>query len=568
MTALRNLFLGSHRIPSRQDYKFAMLRAEFASLIAFVAVFYIVLDLANGMRSFLPWYGAMVAIAVSSLALNRRGYYALANVFILTTINFIIFIFADMDHPQGGVYFFFMSASVAGLILLSNSSSFLRLFYAVLPVALAYAARTWDFHFVNPPSDDPTIVQINFYANFTIGLLTSVLIIMFLINRNRESERSLVAGEQAIAKAADELKRSEERMGLALQGTRAGIYEWHVKEDRVDVSPHWKSLLGYSPSEMLHVNLQTFLSMVHPEDAERTGTSVMNHIRNQMPYQNEVRLKTRDGEYRWFQDSGIGKSDAEGSLQVVIGSIIDIHERKEAEEKIRQQNELLAKANKELDYFVYSVSHDLRAPLSSILGLTSIYGMSKTAAEKDEIVRMISDRANVLDDFIREVLDYSRNSRLDLKLQPVLLWEVVDDLLRGVAHMEGYGEIDVRVDIPNDLTVETDAERLKVILSNLLTNAIHYRDRGKASYILIKASRLENEWYMSVEDNGIGIKPEHLPRIFEMFYKAHDTSRGSGLGLYIAQEAVSRLRGVLEVQSEYGQGTTFRLRIPIVPATN
>ena len=567
MTALRNLFLGSHRIPSRQDYKFAMLRAEFAVLIAFVAVFYIVLDLVNGMRSFLPWYGAMIAIAVSSLALNRRGKYALANVFILTTINFIIFIFADMDHPQGGVYFFFMSASVAGLILLSNSASVLRLFFAVLPVALAFVARTWDFHFVNPPSNDPTIVQINFYANFTIGLLTSVLIIMFLINRNRESERSLVAGEQAIVKAAEELKRSEERMGLALQGTRAGIYEWHVKEDRVDVSPHWKSLLGYSPSEMLHVNLQTFLSMVHPEDAERTGASVMNHVRNQMPYQNEVRLKTRDGEYRWFQDSGIEKPDAQDALQMIISSIIDIHERKEAEEKIRQQNELLAKANKELDYFVYSVSHDLRAPLSSILGLTSIYGMSKTAAEKDEIVRMISDRANVLDDFIREVLDYSRNSRLDLKLQPVLLWEVVDDLLRGVAHMEGYDEIDVRVDIPLDLTVETDAERLKVILSNLLTNAIHYRDRGKASYILIKGSRLEQEWYVSVEDNGIGIKPEHLPRIFEMFYKAHDTSRGSGLGLYIAQEAVSRLRGVLEVESVFSEGTTFKLRIPIVPST-
>jgi PAS domain S-box-containing protein len=563
MTALRKLILGSKRIPSRQDYKFAMLRAEFALLIAFVATFYVVLDIVNGMYSFLPWYGFMFTVAIVALVMNRRGRYTAASLFILTTINLIIFIFADADHPQGGVYFFFMSTSVAGLILFSNSSLTLRLLFGVLPIVLAFVARLWDFHIVEPPSQDPTIVQINFFANFTIGLLTSVLIIMFLINRNRESERSLLAGEQAVMKASEDLKRSEERMGLALQGTRAGIYEWHVQENRVEVSPHWKSLLGYSPSEMLHVTLETFLTMVHPEDAARTSASVMSHVKNQLPYQNEVRLRTREGEYRWFQDSGIGKADAHGALQVVIGSIIDIHERKEAEEKIRQQNELLAKANKELDYFVYSVSHDLRAPLSSILGLTSIYAMSKSPGEKDEIVKMISDRANVLDDFIREVLDYSRNSRLVLKLQPVLLWELVDDLLRGLAHMEGYGAIDIRVDVPSDLTVETDPDRVKVILSNLLTNAIHYRDHGKASFIIVRASRLPDEWNLSVEDNGIGIKREHLPNVFDMFYKAHDTSKGSGLGLYIANEAAHRLHGVLEVASEYGKGTSFKLRIPL-----
>lgn len=556
---IRHLFLGSRRIPSRQEYKFARLRAEFAGLIALVAIFYTVLDWYNGMTAFYLWYGIMLVIAVISVLLNRAGRYDAANFFILLTINLVIFLFADVDRPQGGVYFYFMCASVAGLILFSNSSTAIRLTFGLLPIGLALVARLYDVNMLPPPSSDPTVSRINFLANLTIGMLTTVVMVMFLIARHRESERSLLGSQHAITTASEALKRSEERYALALQGTRAGIYEWHVPEDRVELSPHWRSLLGYSPSELSHLSLRAFLEMVHPEDLARTSAEVQYVVKNQMPYQNEVRLRTKDGTYRWFQDSGIGKSDAEGNLQVVIGSIIDIHERKMAEEKIRQQNELLAKANKELDYFVYSVSHDLRAPLSSILGLTSIYPMSKSQAEKDEVVKMISDRANVLDDFIREVLDYSRNSRLDLKLQPVLLWQLVDELLAGLAHMEGYRSIDIRVEIPSDLTVVTDPERVKVILSNLLTNAIHYRDTGKDSYIIIRAQRTEKEWMLEVTDNGIGIRTEHLPRIFDMFYKAHDTSKGSGLGLYIAHEAAHRLKGKLEVTSVYTEGTTFRL---------
>lgn len=558
-STFRNLILGSKRIPSRQEYKFAMLRAEFAALIGLVAAFYTVLDWYNGMTAFFGWYGVMAGIALVSVTLNRLGRYDAASFFILITINLVIFLFADVDRPQGGVYFYFMCASVAGLILYSNSAPGIRLFFGLLPIVLALAARIYDLNIIPPPSSDPTVSRINFLANLTIGMLTTVLMVMFLITRHRESERSLLGSQHAITTASEALRQSEERYAMALQGTRAGIYQWHVPEDRVEVSNHWKSLLGFSPSELNNMSLKGFLELVHADDLARTSAEVQYMVKNQLPYQNEVRLRTKDGSYRWFQDSGIGKSDAEGNLQVVIGSIIDIHERKLAEEKVLQQNELLAKANKELDHFVYSVSHDLRAPLSSILGLTSIYPMSKSQSERDEIVKMIGDRANVLDDFIREVLDYSRNSRLDLKLQPVLLWQLAEELLAGLAHMEGYRSIDIRVDIPSDLTVVTDPERLKVILSNLLTNAIHYRDFGKSSFITLRAQRSEKEWTLTVEDNGIGIRSEHLPKIFDMFYKAHDTSKGSGLGLYIANEAAHRLKGRLEVSSVYTEGTVFRL---------
>ncbi len=563
--SLRDIFIGSKRIPSRLDYKFAMLRAEFSLLMIGVSLFYIVLDYVNGTwLQFIGMYILMIAIGGTLILLNRRGYYTATNFMLMITVNAMVFLFSDVDHPVGGVYFYYATASIAGLILFSKEKNpLLQWVFGLLPIVLGAGAKLLDIRLIPTPSPDPGIVEINFLSNFTVSLLSLFFIVKFLINRNKESEQSLIASEQQISSASDALRRSEERYLMALQGTRAGIYEWHVQRNYVEVSDHWKSILGYSPSEMMHVTLETFMAMVHPEDAARTSASVMNHVKNQLPYQNEVRLRTKDGEYRWFQDSGVGMSDASGALQVVIGSIIDINERKAAEEKVRQQNELLAKTNQELDYFVYSVSHDLRAPLSSILGLTTIYPMSKNQQEKDEIVKMISDRANVLDEFIREVLDYSRNARLEIKYRPVLLWEVVDEVVSGLSHMEGFGAIDLQLAVPSDLTIVTDRERLKVVLSNLLTNAIKYRDPGKKSFIHVRAAQADGYWTIDVEDNGIGIREEHVPKVFDMFYKAHDTSRGTGLGLYIANEAIQRLKGRLEVTTKYGEGSTFRMRIPV-----
>lgn len=562
--SFRNLLLGSKRIPSRTEYKFAMLRMQVALLLLVVSLFYVVFDYFNGLIEFIPWYGLMAAVAIFSMVLNRRQHTHAASIIILVTINIMIFLFADVDHPIGGVYFYFIASSVTGLVLFGKEDHlFLRFIFGLLPIALGITARLWDFNIIPLPSRNESVSQITFLANYVIGLFTTFIVVHFLISRNRESEQSLITSEQAISKASEALRRSEARYALALQGTRAGIYEWYLRENRVEVSDHWRSLLGYSPSEMLHVTLETFLTMVHPEDAARTSASVMNHVKNQLPYQNEVRLKTKEGTYRWFQDSGIGKTDESGELRVVIGSIIDIHERKMTEEQVRLQNELLEKANQELDYFVYSVSHDLRAPLSSIQGLTSIFSMAKDPKEKEEIVKMISDRANVLDEFIREVLDYSRNARLDLKLHPFLLWEVVDEVLAGLSHMEGFKVIDIRVEVPSDMTIVTDRERLKVVLSNLLTNAIKYRDWGKESYVAIRAGAHESMWVIEVEDNGIGIRAEHLPRVFEMFYKAHDRSTGTGLGLYIANESVRRLKGTITVRSTYAEGSAFTVRIPM-----
>ncbi len=559
---IRNLLIGEKHIPALGEYKYAMLRGQYALILITASLFYICLDAYNDMQPFMPYYIANIFIGAAIMYLNRRGFYNAATFILLVTINTVVFLFAEADIPSGGVFFFFIASSLTGLVMIGYYNAAVGFLFALLPIVLGYAAYLLDLGILPHPSTDPDLIKINFIANFTIGILVSILCVHFLMNRNKEAERFLLQSEQHLKKTSDDLRRSEERFELALKGTRAGIYEWNIISNQVYVSDYWKLLLGYAPEEIEKVTAETFLSMVHPDDLARTSASVNNSVQEKKPYQNEVRLRIKSGDYHWFLDSGIIKSDNRGMPELAVGSIIDIQERKAAEEKIWLQNELLAKANKELDHFVYSVSHDLRAPLSSILGLTNIYALTEDKKEREAIIKMISDRVHILDNFIREVLDYSRNSRVDIKFHKFSLTGITEEVLEGLRHMQGIDQIEIKMRIDPGMKVITDADRLKVMIRNLLTNAINYRDQNKNSYINIDASESKGQWSFSVTDNGIGIKPEHQEKIFDMFYKANDSGQGTGLGLYIVQETLQRLRGNIDVQSVYGEGSSFTVTMP------
>jgi len=237
----------------------------------------------------------------------------------------------------------------------------------------------------------------------------------------------------------------------------------------------------------------------------------------------------------------------------------EIRERQSIEGELQIQNELLTKTNKELDHFVYSVSHDLKAPLSSIKGLTNLYMMTKSAEEREEINGMIQERVKDLDAFIKEVLDYSRNERLELNLSAVRPSKILRKVMASLDHMEGFDQVRIEDNIDPKFEVKTDPDRLQVIFTNLLVNAITYRDTSKSeSTIKIAALDHGKQWQFSISDNGLGIEEAHHEKIFEMFYRADDqTGSGSGLGLYIVRETVRRLSGSINLESHPGLGSTF-----------
>ncbi|HCM75302.1 MAG TPA: hypothetical protein DIS90_02900, partial [Cytophagales bacterium] len=196
------------------------------------------------------------------------------------------------------------------------------------------------------------------------------------------------------------------------------------------------------------------------------------------------------------------------------------------------QNAELQKTNKELDRFVYSASHDLKSPLSSIKGLIHIMEIGEES-ERQECMAKIKQRVNAMDDFLKDLTTYSRNSRLVVSFEFVLLKQVVKELLASFESSKEANKINFQIEIKDDFVVKADAYRLKVVLTNLIANAIKYADFAKAQpKVTIKAYKKNEDAIIQVVDNGIGIASEHLGKVFNMFYRATEKSSGSGLGLY------------------------------------
>jgi Signal transduction histidine kinase len=231
------------------------------------------------------------------------------------------------------------------------------------------------------------------------------------------------------------------------------------------------------------------------------------------------------------------------------------------EELAKQRNEELRKVNVELDRFVYSVSHDLRSPLSSIQGLINIAKLSQDPEEIRNILLMIEDRVNSQEHFIKEIIDYSRNTRTETRRDPIHLRELVSEIVNSLRFSLDASKIDFRISIPADTILLSDRIRLTVILSNLIGNAIKYHDLSKPAPF-IEIGYQPDESILYITDNGSGIDPTHAGRIFDMFYRASESSKGSGLGLFITKETITRLGGTISVESALGKGSTFQIHLP------
>lgn len=234
-----------------------------------------------------------------------------------------------------------------------------------------------------------------------------------------------------------------------------------------------------------------------------------------------------------------------------------------SEEKLMERNLELVKTNEELDKFVYSASHDLRAPLSSVLGLVDISRRSGNPEEIGKYLELIKLRVRDLDTFIQEIIDYSRNARTAISRELIEMGPMLKEVMAGLSFTENANRIQLKLLFDPSMILNQDRYRLRIIFNNLLSNAIKYQDKQKdSSFVNVGITKTGDVDVITVEDNGIGIKSEYLGKVFDMFYRASESSKGSGLGLYILRETVTRLGGTVKVESELGKGTVFRIELP------
>ena len=243
---------------------------------------------------------------------------------------------------------------------------------------------------------------------------------------------------------------------------------------------------------------------------------------------------------------------------------LDMTSIKESEEELQRYAQQLEKTNSELDQLVYKTSHDLRAPLVSVLGLINI-----TLAEQDEHVRkeylgLMAKSIKKLDSFILDIISFSKSARSEVVAEVIDFSSLINEVFDGLRYMEEAQSIDFRLQLEPVLDFCSDRKRLEIVLHNIVANAIRYKDpRKEASYITIKLKQNNPKLaVLTIEDNGIGIGKQHQEKIFNMFYRATDANVGSGLGLYIVKENLNKLKGNIKVNSVLGVGTSFQITLP------
>jgi PAS domain S-box-containing protein len=224
----------------------------------------------------------------------------------------------------------------------------------------------------------------------------------------------------------------------------------------------------------------------------------------------------------------------------------------------------LSDRNYELDQIMFKTSHDLRAPLTSVLGLLQLVKQETDASKIPEYLGYIENRINKLDNFVKSMLTFAKTSRSELDTKVIDWKKMITDCQEQVKYLTNYSRINFNISYNcDDVDFISDPIRLNIVLNNLLGNAVKYADTHKEKpEVNIEVENKNDKAILSIADNGIGIMREHLDKICNMFYRATDKSEGSGLGMYIVKQTVDRLEGKMYIDSEVDKGTTVKLELP------
>lgn len=333
----------------------------------------------------------------------------------------------------------------------------------------------------------------------------------------------------------------------------------------VNVNQALCDITGYSKEELLHSRIP------HVYWPEEHSERIIEEFKEVVPRAKEGKgkaihlvFKRKNGERFPALISPSAVMDHQGNPVLLFATIKDITDIKNAERELMEKNEALEKANVELDRIVYSTSHDLRAPLLSVMGLIDL--ASKYTSSNEDLAQLLTMMRKGIqrsDAAIKDILEFSRNARTELKYEAILVKEEIQAFVDSIRYMPEADGIRFDLTIDDSLVIRSDKKRFLGICHNLITNAVKYQRSDHNDQRVEIAFWLENhQGVLRVEDTGEGIPETLKESVFDMFVRHSAKSTGSGLGLYMCKEMVQKLHGTIHLESTLGHGTIFTVRIP------
>lgn len=334
------------------------------------------------------------------------------------------------------------------------------------------------------------------------------------------------------------------------------------------IGPQAVKRFGYSEAEWLSPGF--WLQCVHPDDRGRVSEGATALVHRTSEYQSDYRVLTKTGEIVWIQELVNVVIDRQGSL-MLRGFFVDITARRMAEAEVRAVNAELEKrvtertrqlqvANRELESFCYSVSHDLRAPLRAIDGFSRAVQedyQEKLDTEGHDMLSRIRAAAKRMGELIDDLLRLSRVSRTEMKTSRVSLSEVAKAVVAELSRHSPNRVVEWSVEA--SLFVEADPALMRILLDNLLSNALKYTGPREVAKIEFGQDRNISPATFFVRDNGVGFDSSHASKLFQPFQRMHhaDEFEGHGIGLATVQRIINRHGGQVWAEAAVGQGATF-----------
>ena len=374
----------------------------------------------------------------------------------------------------------------------------------------------------------------------------------------RESERRL---------ADETLRRSEEHFRLMADSAPVLLWLADPQARCTFVNRPWLEFTGRALDQELGGG---WAESVHPDDRPGYLDIYLAAARERRDFRREYRLRRADGEYRWMLGTGTPRFRSDGGFVGCVGSVIDISERRQLEVELRQRVEQLAAADRAKDEFLTMLAHELRNPLAPILTGLHVAREAADAQTRDQVLTAAARQTRHLARLVDDLLDVSRITRgkVEIRREPLDLARLVRTAAEDRRALLEQRGLALGVEAPETpVCVHGDPTRLVQVVNNLLDNAAKFTEPGGRVDVRVAVADGPAEAVVTVRDTGIGIEPEMLPRLFDVFAQGDRSLErrrgGLGLGLSVVKGRVALHGGRVEAASPGpGRGTEMTVRLP------
>lgn len=365
--------------------------------------------------------------------------------------------------------------------------------------------------------------------------------------------------------AEQALKESEERLSRVIDGSNDGIWDWDFRNDRAWWNQRFIEIVGVEIPERER-GLRALNKFVHPDDLHLIPEAMKGHLERGEKFEVEFRIIHPSGEIRHILSKGKMVPDEQGNASLISGTITDLTERRKADEDLRIKNEQLTRINSDLDNFIYTASHDLKAPILNIEGLVNLLNKSlRPDARGNERVKslmeMIHTSIGRFKETIKDLAEVAKvQSNAEEEVAEIPFDAILEEVKSNIQSLFDESDATIRTDFSEVPAIYYSKKNLRSIMYNLVSNAIKYRSPERPLQIDITTSRPDDEHILlSVQDNGLGIREKDQAKVFMMFKRLHQHVEGTGIGMAIVKKIIDNSSGKIELESKEGKGSLFKI---------